>query len=143
MEGKFEVHNEVNRQYRRFNAQGTQLKLRLLHPPDYHDSEVISDPITHFESCVNALFGFALQYIEVSDMVAIVIHNENNDENNQKDKSIGINFRRKDKLSAEIICKLFKKVAQSNAKFNALELLIIRVHSVKIPVGFQRLQSQT
>jgi hypothetical protein len=34
MEGKFEVLDEVNRQYRRFKAQGTQLKLRLLDAPD-------------------------------------------------------------------------------------------------------------
>jgi hypothetical protein len=29
MEDKFEILEEVNRQYRRFNAEGTQLKVRL------------------------------------------------------------------------------------------------------------------
>jgi hypothetical protein len=78
MEGKFEVLDEVNRQYRRFKAQGTQLKVRLLHPPDDDggDNKVIIDPITHFESCVYALFEFTLK-ISKTDMVGIVIQNEN------------------------------------------------------------------
>jgi hypothetical protein len=29
MEDKFDILEEVNRQYRRFNAEGTQLKVRL------------------------------------------------------------------------------------------------------------------
>jgi hypothetical protein len=42
MEGKFEVLEEVSRQYERFKAQGTLLKLRLLPPPEViPDSEVI------------------------------------------------------------------------------------------------------
>jgi hypothetical protein len=57
MEGKFEVLDEVNRQYRRFNAPGTQFKLRLLTPPDDDDNEVITVPISHFESCVNRCLG--------------------------------------------------------------------------------------
>jgi hypothetical protein len=36
----------------------------------------------------------------------------------------------------EVIWKLFEKVAQSNAKFNALDPLIVTVHTVKMPVGF-------
>jgi hypothetical protein len=63
-------------------------------------------------------------------MVGVVIQNQNND------KPIGFSFRRKDQLSVEVICKLFEKVAQSNAKFNALVPLIVTVHSVKMPVGF-------
>jgi hypothetical protein len=81
MEGKFAVLEEVNRQYRRFKAQGTLLKVRLLPPPEVipdnevipdDDSDVISDndnevipnddievspdPIAHFETCVRTLF---------------------------------------------------------------------------------------
>jgi hypothetical protein len=46
----------------------------------------------HFESCVKALFGYALQNIEDADMVGLVIQNENNAENTQKDKPIGFVF---------------------------------------------------
>jgi hypothetical protein len=177
MEGKFEVLEEVSRQYERFRAQGTLV--RFLPPPEVipdsevipdndidvipdddsevipdadsevipdadsevipgHDGEVIPDndkevspdPITHFETCVNALFEYALKDIKDSDMVGVVIQNQNND------KPIGFSFRRKDQLSVEVIWKLFEKVAQSNAKFNALDPLIVTVHSVKVPVGF-------
>jgi hypothetical protein len=131
MEGKFEVLEEVNWPYERFRAQGTLLKLRLLPPPEVipdddskaipdDDSEVIldndnevtrdddnefsPDPITHFESCVGALFEYELKNIEDSDMVGLVIQNQNND------KPIGFSFRRKDQLSVEVIWKLFDKV---------------------------------
>jgi hypothetical protein len=63
-------------------------------------------------------------------MVCVVIQNQNND------KPIGFSFRRKDQLSVEVILQLFEKVAHSNAKFNALDPLIVTVHSVKMPVGF-------
>jgi hypothetical protein len=127
MDGKFKVLDEIKRKYRHFNAQGIQLKVRLLPPP----VEGNPDPISHFESSVNS-FGYALQNIEDSDMVGLVIQNENT----QKDKSVWFVFRRKDKLSVEVIWNLFKKVVQFNAKFNALELLIVTVHPVKTPVAF-------
>ena len=55
-----------------------------------------------------------------------------------QDKPIGISFRRRDQLSADVIWSLFEKFAQSNASFNAMDRLVIVVHSVKIPVGFGR-----
>jgi hypothetical protein len=113
MDGKFEVLDEVIRQYRRFNAQGTQLNVRFLPPPD---DEIITDSITHFESCVDALFGYVLENIEDADMVGLVIQDENNEENIQRDKPRGFIFRRKDQLFVEVIWNLFEKVAQSNAK---------------------------
>ena len=60
-----------------------------------------------------------------------------------QDKPIGISFRRKDQLSADVIWSLFEKVAQSNARFNAMDRLIIVVHSVKMPVGFGRTALRT
>ena len=65
-------------------------------------------------------------------MVGITIENEVN----LLDKPIGISFRRNDQLSAEVIWSVFSKVAQSNARFNAMEKLILVIHSVKMPVGF-------
>ena len=55
---------------------------------------------------------------------------------NQNDKLIGISFRRKDQLAADVILWLVQKVSQSNARFNALDKLIMTVHSVRMPVGF-------
>jgi hypothetical protein len=37
-----------------------------------------------------------------------------------------------------VIWPVFEKVAQSNARFNALDKLVMVVHSVKMPVGFGR-----
>jgi len=67
-------------------------------------------------------------------MVGITIQNQVN----QNDKPIGISFRRKDQLSADMICSLFEKVSQSNSRFNALDTLVETVHSFKMPVGFGR-----
>ena len=65
-------------------------------------------------------------------MVGITIHNEVN----LLDKAIGISFRRKDQLTEEVIWSVFSKVAQSNARYNALDRLIVLMHEVKMPVGF-------
>ena len=65
-------------------------------------------------------------------MVGLTIRNQVN----MQDKAIGISFRRKDQRSEEVIWSIFNKVAQSNARFNALDKLVIVVHSIKMPVGF-------
>jgi hypothetical protein len=65
-------------------------------------------------------------------MVGIIINNEVN----VQDKAVGISFRRKDQLTGNTICSVFEKVAQSNARFNALDKLVMLVHSVTMPVGF-------
>ena len=60
-------------------------------------------------------------------------HNTN--EVNLLDKAIGISFRRKDQLSEEVIWSVFSKVAQSNARYNAMDRLIV-VNSMRMPVSF-------
>jgi hypothetical protein len=50
-----------------------------------------------------------------------------------QDKCIGISFRRKDQITSEVIWSVFGKLAQSNARFNALDKLVMTVHSVKMP----------
>jgi hypothetical protein len=67
-------------------------------------------------------------------MVGISIRNEVN----MRDKAIGISFRRKDRLSTDLILNVWQKVTQSNSRFNALDKLVLEVHSVKMPVGFGR-----
>jgi len=70
-------------------------------------------------------------------MVGITIRNEFN----LHDKAIGISFRRRDQLSDEVIWSVFSKVAQSNSRFNALDRLIVVIHSVRMPVGFGKKQA--
>jgi len=127
---RFTIDEEVRRQYRRFNAEGTELKVRLLPPTDGDDT----DPMAHFEASVTELFGYALRDCQDSDMVGLTIRNEVN----IQDKPIGFSFRRKDQISKEVVWSVFEKVVQSNARFNALDSLIVAVHRVAIPVGYGR-----
>jgi len=124
---RFTIEEEQTRQYRRFNALGTQLTVRLLHPPEGEDP----NPIPHFLDSVRELFEHALRDLEDSDMVGITISNEVE----VKDRAIGISFRRKDQITGDVIWSVFEKVAQSNARFNALDTLVMTVHSVKMPIG--------
>jgi len=125
---RFTIDSETNRQYRRFNAVGTELIVRLL-PPAVGDD---SDAITHFQASVNDLFDYDLRDVDDADMVGITIRNEVN----LLDKPIGISFRRKVQLSEAVIWSVISKVAQSNARYNAMDRLIVVILSVKMPVGF-------
>jgi hypothetical protein len=130
----FQIDEEIIRQYRRFNATGTELTVRLLPPADGE----YSNPFSHFQTGVTDVFEYALRNCQDSDMVGLTIRNEVN----VQDKAIGISFRRKDQLSEDVIWSVFEKVAQSNARFNALDKLIIVVHSVKMPVGHGRVKTK-
>jgi len=121
------VEEEQTRLYRRFNAQGRQLTVRLLPPPEGQDSK----PMSHFLDSVTELFDYALRDLEDSDMVGITISNEVE----MKDRAIGISFRRRDQITGDVIWSVFEKVAQSNARFNALDKLVMTVHSVRMPIG--------
>jgi len=90
--------------------------------------------VEHFLTSVNELFEYALQDVSEGYKVGITIQNQVN----QNDNPIGISFRRNDQLSGEVIWSVFEKVSQSNARFNALDTLVVTVHSVKMPVGFGR-----
>ena len=104
---------------------GTQLTVRLL-PPSSDDG----NPVTHFLDSVSDLLQYALRDCEDSDMVGVTIRNEVN----VQDKAIGLSFRRKDQISADVILSVWEKVIQSNSRFNALDTLVLQVHSVKMPV---------
>ena len=159
MEQPFEIISERVREYRRFNASGTQITARLK-PPSIIEPEAESDleaspvsepeaqsenepepksssvydPVNHFLDSVNALFNYALENVRASDMVGVTIRNEDN----QADKAIGFSFRRRDQIAGDVIWSLFEKVSQSNARFNALDKLVVEVQVVKMPVGFGR-----
>jgi len=128
MARRFEIEDTITRQYRRFCATGTQLVVRLLPPPDN------SNTVSHFLTSLNDLFRHSLQNLNESDMVGMTIQNREN----QNDKPLGISFRRNDQLAADVILSFVQKVSQSNARFNALDKLIMTVHSVRMPVGFGR-----
>jgi len=82
----FTIDGEINRQYRQFNAEGTQLPVRLVPPFVGEDS----NPMSHFLASVTDLFEYALGNCDDSDMVGITISNGVN----VADKAIGISFRR-------------------------------------------------
>ena len=124
---RFTIDGETNRQYRRFGSEGKQLTVRLLPPHEGEDS----NPMSHVIASVTDLFEYALRNCDDSDMVGITITNEVN----VSDKEIGISFRRKDQITSEIMWSVLGKVAQSNARFNDLDKLIMTVHSVKMPIG--------
>jgi len=116
----------IRRQYKRYNAVGTQLTVQFLNPSDN------SDPVGYFLASVNDLFEYALQDVSDSDMVGITIHNQVNKKIRLSESVI----RRKDLLSGDVIWSVFEKVSRSNSKFNALETLVVTVHSVKMHVGY-------
>ena len=67
-------------------------------------------------------------------MVGITIQNRVN----QNVKPIGITIRRNDDLAGNVIWNLVEKISQSNSRFNAVEKLIVTLHSVWILAGFDR-----
>jgi len=125
---RFTIKEEQTREYRRLNAQGMQLTVRLLLPPE---GEEDPNPMSHFIDSVTELFEYALRDLEDSDMIGIAISNEVN----VKDRAIGISFTRKNQITGDVIWSVFEKIAQSNARFNALDKLVMTVHSVKMPIG--------
>jgi len=93
--------------------------------------------MSHFLASMSDLFEYALQNCDDSDMVGITISNEVN----VADKAIGISFRKKDQITAGKIWAVFGKVAQLNARFNALDKLMT-VHSVKMPIDHGRIATR-
>ena len=71
---RFNIDGEITRQYRRFNATGTEITVRLLSPPDRDDT----NPMSHFEASVTELFEYALHNCQDSDMLGLTIRNKVN-----------------------------------------------------------------
>jgi len=123
---RFEIMDTNTRQYRRYNAVGIQIIVRLIPPSEN------TDPVAYFLASVNDHFEYALSDVDAADMVGIMIQNQVN----QNHKPIGISFRRKDQLSGDVIWSVFEKLTQSNSRFNALDTIVVTVHLVRMPVGF-------
>ena len=93
MARRFDILDGNTKQYRRYNAVGRQFTARLISPSDN------SEPVTNFLARVNVLIEHALREVGDSDMVVITTQNQVN----RNDKPIGISFRRKDQISADVI----------------------------------------
>jgi hypothetical protein len=102
MSQSFEIISEDRREYRLFNTVGTQLTVRLNPPTD----PGTANPVDHFLATMNGLFEHALQGAADSDMVGVAIRNVN-----QNDRAVGINFRRREQLSGDVIWSVFETVA--------------------------------
>ena len=122
MAPRFDILDSNTRQYKLYNYVGSHTTARLIPPSDE----------THYLASVNDLFEHVLRDVGDSDMVGIMIQNHVN----QNDRPIGISFRRKDQLSADLIWSVFEKLSESNSRFETLDTLVVTVHSVRIPVGF-------
>ena len=66
-----------------------------------------SDSVAYFLASVKDLFEDALRDVDDSEMVRITIKNQVN----QNDKPIGISFRRKYRLSGDVIWSVFERVS--------------------------------
>jgi hypothetical protein len=124
------VQDEIIRRYRRFNAEGRELTVRLTAPPS--TSTAARDPVRHFANSVDECFEYALRDLEPGDMVGIPIHNAVN----QPDRRIGLSFSRRDQIPRDVQWSVFEKVTQSNAKNQVLDTLTFHIHSVRMPVSF-------
>jgi ribosomal protein S8E len=128
---KSQTFRNIKREQERvqsINTVGKQLSVRL-NPPTNPGT---ANPVDHFATSIKDLFQHALQGSADGDMVGVDIHNDVN----QNDRAVGISFRRRDQLSADVIWSVFERVAPSNARFNYLDALTIVVHRVGTPVGF-------
>jgi hypothetical protein len=123
----FQIVRDIHRDYRRFGTVGRQFTLRLNPPTDLDLNHV-----DHFLASVNDLFEHVLHDVQDSDMVGVAIRNEVN----QRDKPIGLSFRRGDQMSGDVTWSVFEKVSQTNSRFNPLDTLTIESHAVRMPVGF-------
>jgi predicted Zn-dependent protease len=135
MSRHFTVLNEVIRHYRRFNAEGRELTVRMTAPPT--DSVASRDIARYLAESVDELFEYALRNLQHGDMVGVSIHNADS----LQDRPLGLSFRRRDQISREVLCSVLEKVKQSNADFEALDTLTFHVHSVRMPVVFGRTQT--
>jgi len=98
---RFEIEDTITQTYSRFSATGTQLEVCLLPPSGP------TDPVSYFLASLNDLFRHALQNLSKSDMVGITIQNRED----QNDKPVGISFRRKDQLAADVVLYVVQKVS--------------------------------
>ena len=108
--------------------------MRMTAPPA---SAAARDPARHFDNSVDELFEYSLRDLETSDMLGISFHLADN----QQDRPIGLSFRRRDQISRDVLWSVFEKMTQSNARYQFMDTLTFHVHSIKMPVGFGKVET--
>jgi hypothetical protein len=103
MSQSFEIISEDRREYRRYNTVGTQLIVRL----NPRTNPGTANPVNHIAASMNELFEHALKGAADSDNVEVAIRIDIN----QNDRAVGINFRRREQLSGDVIWSVFETVA--------------------------------
>jgi hypothetical protein len=73
----YTAQNEITRRYRRFNAEGRKLIVKVTAPPR------TSSAARHFADSVDKIFEYALRDLQPSDMVGISFHNVDNQQDRQ------------------------------------------------------------
>jgi len=84
----FTVEDEVTRHYRRFDAEGRCLTVRMTAVPPTTTAEE-QDLAQYLADSVDELFEYSLRDLDPSVMVGISIHNGNH----QQDKTDGVEFQ--------------------------------------------------
>ena len=106
----FTVLDEITRRYRRFDAEGRELTVRMASPPEAN--VVTPDTARYFANSVDELFEYSLRDLDPGDMVGISIHNADN----QQDRPVGLCFWIRDQFSRNVLWSVFEKVTQSKAR---------------------------
>jgi hypothetical protein len=99
--------------------------VRLNPVPEYN-----SNSVNNFLVSIKELFEHARQDVTDDDTVGVAIYKEVN----YNDSSIGRSIRRRNLLSSDVIYNVFE-VARSNARFSALDAIIVMERAVRLPVG--------
>jgi len=93
MAQRFEIVDTITRVYRRYNAVGRKLNVRLTRTSHNRNS------VAHSLASVNDVFENALSDVDDTYMVVVRVENEVN----QNEKPVGISFRWKDQLSGDVL----------------------------------------
>jgi hypothetical protein len=102
MSQSFEIISQERGEYRDFNNVGTQLTMSLNPTTD----PATANSLDHFAASMSDVFEHALQGAVDGDMVGVAIRNDVN----QNDRTVGISFRRRNQLSADVIWSVFERV---------------------------------
>jgi hypothetical protein len=121
---RFEVACEEYEEYRRFGAFTRSLTVRLLPP------RIAGDSLSHFMKSIRDVALYGMRDCADSDMVGVTLRNMNST------LVSGISFRRRDRVTDEVIVSAISKVSQSNSCTNALDRLVVEVCCVRLPLGY-------
>lgn len=102
----FKILKQIRKNYKRFNAFGTQTFVQMNQIEDG-----TADPVGYLKSAFEHLLVHVKKDIDATDMVGITIKNTES----IMDKDIGISLRRSSELNIDVVWSVISKVIQSNA----------------------------